>query len=212
VAEGTFRDSLTEGGPKNLTIRVKIGFWNVGAQVPGYGKARMEIWETLEGDPDVEHTVLEGTFSGGPNGRFVFTDEEGNRYTFVLKDGRLVLGEGQKFVVKNPDAFRGEGAGRGEKSRPEGGKSKGEPGKAPPQRNASPAGRWRWFTGETVTLYPGGGAQSDRGNRGSWHREGETVVIVWEKGKYIDRLRLEGNRLSGRNQLGDRVWGRRISR
>jgi len=212
VAEGIFPKSSTDGGPKNITIRVVIDFWNVGAQVPGYDKARMELQKIVKGNPKVERHVLEGTFSGGPNGRFIFNDEDGQRFTFVLKDGRLILGEGYQFVVKNPEAFGNTSTVTQNKNRPKGGKSVQDTEKENASKSTSPIGRWRWFTGEIISIYSNGRAQSNWGNHGNWRQEGETVVIVWENGKYIDRLRLQGDRLSGRNQLGDKVWGNRIAK
>jgi hypothetical protein len=75
-------------------------------------------------------------------------------------------------------------------------------------------GTWSWFTGESVEIRADGTVRAAGGNTGVWrveHDQGGTVYVInWNNGQYIDRLRLQGNRLDGSNQIGTHVWGERV--
>ncbi|WP_421903223.1 hypothetical protein [Maridesulfovibrio sp.] len=74
-------------------------------------------------------------------------------------------------------------------------------------------GKWRWFTGSQAEFYAGG---SMPGNGNSWEcidpAHGK-VKVVWGNGKWVDILTIsaDGSRVDGHNQIGNRVWGTRIS-
>ncbi|WP_432734989.1 hypothetical protein [Maridesulfovibrio sp. FT414] len=74
-------------------------------------------------------------------------------------------------------------------------------------------GKWRWFTGSVAEFQQGGRMP---GNGNSWRcldPERRTFEITWGNGRYIDTLTMtqDGNRLDGKNQIGNRVWGTRLS-
>ena len=98
------RSTVDEG--LRTFVQVKIRFWNVGSQIPGYGKAVMLVryWSKYA---EAEPTVCYGTFSGGPYGimRFPETDEC-DAETLKMENGRYLVGDGVRFVIPNPSAFR----------------------------------------------------------------------------------------------------------
>ncbi len=76
-------------------------------------------------------------------------------------------------------------------------------------------GRWKWFTKETKTFHADGSITKD----GNWRCVNpghlpRKYVIVWSEGKFVDVMVLgnDGNRLSGRNDVGVEVFGDRLSR
>jgi hypothetical protein len=74
-------------------------------------------------------------------------------------------------------------------------------------------GRWHWFTGNTAEFHPNGKVP---GTGNSWQcvdPKAGVVRIVWNNGKWVDTLNLsaDGKRLEGKNQRGDRVWGKRLA-
>lgn len=74
-------------------------------------------------------------------------------------------------------------------------------------------GKWRWFTGSQAEFYAGGRMP---GNGNSWQCVDPSrgiLKIIWSNGKWIDTLTMsaDGSRLDGQNQIGNRVWGTRIS-
>ena len=74
-------------------------------------------------------------------------------------------------------------------------------------------GKWRWFTGSQAEFYAGGRMP---GNGNSWQCVDPSrgvVKIIWSNGKWVDTLTIsaDGSRLDGQNQIGNRVWGTRIS-
>jgi hypothetical protein len=72
-------------------------------------------------------------------------------------------------------------------------------------------GQWKWFTGSVVTFYANGTAHDSAGGHGTWTFSNDgTLIINWSNGTYIDRLKLNGNKLSGKNQIGTVVTATRI--
>jgi hypothetical protein len=70
-------------------------------------------------------------------------------------------------------------------------------------------GEWRWFNGSSITIRPDGQITGTNNQRGRWNREAPgRYVLNWEEG-WVDRVGLEGNRLSGTNQQGMPVSGER---
>ncbi|WP_320172242.1 hypothetical protein [Maridesulfovibrio sp.] len=74
-------------------------------------------------------------------------------------------------------------------------------------------GKWKWFTGSVAEFYAGG-RMPGAGN--SWKCADPsrgTFIITWSNGKWVDTLTMsqDGNRLDGQNQIGNRVWGTRLS-
>lgn len=74
-------------------------------------------------------------------------------------------------------------------------------------------GKWRWFTGSQAEFYADGRMP---GNGNHWEcidpAQGK-IKIVWTNGKWVDTLTLstDGHRVDGQNQIGNRVWGTKIS-
>ena len=89
-------------------------FWNIGAYSTRYGKASLKVTFSSMFDSH----VIEGTFSGGPNGVVRILTEDGAR-TFKLHNGMHLVGEFERNVdegsklesvimtlpVANPSAF-----------------------------------------------------------------------------------------------------------
>ncbi len=83
---------------------------------------------------------------------------------------------------------------------------------APNVHNAI-VGKWKWFTGSSVDIQPGG-ILPGKGN--SWqciNPNQRVYLIIWNNGQWVDTLTLspDGTRLEGENQNGNRVWGQRVS-
>ena len=70
-------------------------FWNIGSYSTRYGKASLKVTFSSLFDSH----VIEGTFSGGPNGVVRIMTEDGVR-TFKLHDGRYLSGEFERNVGK----------------------------------------------------------------------------------------------------------------
>ncbi|TIH17149.1 hypothetical protein D0S45_08285 [Marinifilum sp. JC120] len=74
-------------------------------------------------------------------------------------------------------------------------------------------GKWKWFTGSQAEFYADGRMP---GNGNSWQcidpARGK-VKIIWSNGKWVDNLTIsaDGSRVDGQNQIGNRVWGTKIS-
>lgn len=84
-----------------------------------------------------------------------------------------------------------------------------------PPLTSTLVGRWRWFTGSTVTINGNGTATSSAGSRGTWTRIGNKFIFKWttKKGNhYKDELELsdDGRRISGKNQMGTKISAERI--
>jgi hypothetical protein len=69
------------------------------------------------------------------------------------------------------------------------------------------AGRWSWSTGGETTIRSSGTLSKGDLN-GTWTCKDGQVVIRWSHG-YTDRLEFNDGRLSGKNQLGFTITGRR---
>ncbi|WP_027723281.1 hypothetical protein [Maridesulfovibrio zosterae] len=74
-------------------------------------------------------------------------------------------------------------------------------------------GKWKWFTNSVVEFQHGGRMP---GNGNYWKcvdSNQRKFVVNWGNGKWIDNLILsqDGNRLDGKNQIGNKVWGTRLS-
>ncbi len=74
-------------------------------------------------------------------------------------------------------------------------------------------GKWKWFTGSVAEFYADGRMP---GSGNSWRcvdPQRGTFNVVWSNGKWVDTLTLsqDGSRLDGQNQVGNRVWGTRLS-
>jgi hypothetical protein len=71
-------------------------------------------------------------------------------------------------------------------------------------------GVWKWFSGNNAYFYPGGHLRGG-GFTGSWACTRGEVVIVWSHG-HTDRVTISpsGIHLSGVNESGTPIWGRRI--
>lgn len=74
-------------------------------------------------------------------------------------------------------------------------------------------GKWKWFTGSVAEFYPEG-RMPGKGN--SWRcadPQSRTFIVKWSNGKWIDTLKMsqDGSRVEGQNQVGNRVWGTRLS-
>jgi hypothetical protein len=73
-------------------------------------------------------------------------------------------------------------------------------------------GVWQWFSGHNAYFYPDGTARGGEGTvSATWSCSAGRVVIYWSNGG-ADRLALApgGQYLSGFNQVGTHIWGRRI--
>ena len=73
-------------------------------------------------------------------------------------------------------------------------------------------GVWQWFSGHDVYFFPNGTARGGEGTvSATWSCGAGMVVIAWSSGA-VDRLALSpgGGHLSGFNQAGTHVWGRRM--
>lgn len=73
-------------------------------------------------------------------------------------------------------------------------------------------GHWKWFTGSTHEFRGDGTINGNTKNR--WFcadAARRTITVVWNNGQWVDTLVLDssGRALEGKNQRGDRVWGRR---
>ncbi|MEQ8814050.1 MAG: SH3 domain-containing protein [Thalassobaculum sp.] len=91
----------------------------------------------------------------------------------------------------------------------------------PPKTGSTPdtaacdsvVGAWKWFTGSTVVLDPGGTIGGNPGNVWTCEdAETRTFVLRWGS-RFVDTLVLsaDGQRLEGKNQHGSRVSGQRLS-
>ncbi|WP_319764374.1 hypothetical protein [Maridesulfovibrio sp.] len=74
-------------------------------------------------------------------------------------------------------------------------------------------GKWKWFTGSEAQFYAGGRMP---GNGNSWQcldPARGVVKIIWSNGRWVDTLTLsaDGRKVEGKNQIGNRVWGTKIS-
>ncbi|NDV27834.1 hypothetical protein [Desulfovibrio sp. JC010] len=74
-------------------------------------------------------------------------------------------------------------------------------------------GKWKWFTGSQAEFYADGRMP---GNGNSWQCVDPArgvVKVIWSNGKWVDTLTIsaDGSRVDGQNQVGNRVWGTRIS-
>lgn len=72
-----------------------------------------------------------------------------------------------------------------------------------------PVGTWTWWNGGLVTV-SGRGTISKGSLSGKWACGGSQVVMIWDHG-YTDRMKLsaDGSNLSGTNNLGFPVGGKR---
>lgn len=73
-------------------------------------------------------------------------------------------------------------------------------------------GKWKWFTGSTAEFGPNGHIPG-QGHHWECLDNGKTFKISWNNGQWVDTLTLsdDGSRMEGKNQVGNRVWGTRIS-
>lgn len=81
-----------------MTETFVFSFWNVGAKAPGYSDVKLT--KTWTDDGSVETVTQNGTFSGGPNGTLDFGKQQ-----LRLQGGSVILFEGGKATVNNPEAF-----------------------------------------------------------------------------------------------------------
>lgn len=103
-ASGSIDSDYSSGGFKNIvTTTVTITFWNVGSQVPGYGKAVMKTRSVASLNGATEENSCGGTFSGGPNGVFRFKGDCGG--SMKLRGGSSIQADGMTLTVSNPAAF-----------------------------------------------------------------------------------------------------------
>jgi len=76
-------------------------------------------------------------------------------------------------------------------------------------------GKWKWFNGVIVTIYPDGTVKGSNGGKGilvqNTNNTEYDYVINWSNGQYIDKLNLIDNTLKGKNQNGTVVWATRIN-
>ncbi len=71
-------------------------------------------------------------------------------------------------------------------------------------------GVWEWVVNGNVNFFRDGRLRQGS-LTGSWACNGRHTVIAWSHG-YTDRLEMseDGNYMSGLNNAGGRIWGRRI--
>ena len=71
-------------------------------------------------------------------------------------------------------------------------------------------GVWHWFSNDDVYFYPNGHLQGSTVG-GSWVCARGRMIISWNSGN-TDRVRISssGTYMSGVNQVGTHIWGRRI--
>lgn len=82
---------------------IRLTFWNVGSQAPGYGAVTGTATSTVAGH-GTSTTKLTGTFSGGPNGLLSLQSRAGGS-TVLLRDGKTLSGSGASGTIDNPAAF-----------------------------------------------------------------------------------------------------------
>ena len=73
-------------------------------------------------------------------------------------------------------------------------------------------GAWKWFTGSTVILNADGTLNKDHTHSWTCKDPARRIVVLnWSNGRWIDTLTLsaDGKSLEGKNQIGNRVWGKR---
>ncbi len=72
-------------------------------------------------------------------------------------------------------------------------------------------GVWMWFSGNRTYFYPDGTVQGGGNVTATWTCARGTAVITWSHG-FIDTVTISpgGQHLSGFNQNGGHIWGRRI--
>ncbi|WP_320174404.1 hypothetical protein [Maridesulfovibrio sp.] len=75
------------------------------------------------------------------------------------------------------------------------------------------AGKWKWFTGSQAEFYADGRMPGTDNHWECIDPVQGRIRIVWSNGKWVDDLTIsaDGSRVDGKNQIGNRVWGTRIS-
>lgn len=74
-------------------------------------------------------------------------------------------------------------------------------------------GKWKWFTGSVAEFYPDGRMPGHGNHWKCADSNKRTFIISWSNGKWVDTLTMSqnGNRMDGQNQIGNKVWGTRLS-
>lgn len=89
-----------------VNFKITIQFWNLGSYAPGYDKATMTVTSAFSVGGKEETHTFEGTFSGGPEGRFEFyTGDE--KIRCQLHNGTTIsIPDSPPASVSNPEAFK----------------------------------------------------------------------------------------------------------
>lgn len=85
---------------------ITITFWNLGSYAPGYEKAVMTVQSSFSAGGKDEAYKFQGTFSGGPNGKFVFSTGDGTIQCQLNNGTTITVPDSPSATVQNPEAFK----------------------------------------------------------------------------------------------------------
>ena len=89
-----------------VNTAITITFWNLGSYAPGYEKAVMTVQSSFSSGGKDEAYKFQGSFSGGPNGKFVFSTGDGTISCQLTNGTTITIPDSPAASVRNPDAFK----------------------------------------------------------------------------------------------------------